>query len=138
MTGDRSPVDVVLSFLACGERRDFSLARELLDENITRTGPHGDVKSGRDEYLAYLESVLGDAKGYRYELGRSVASQDGRTVLVEIAESLTQADGVELNVREAMIFDITPAGLIGRLSVYGTSTPEPTGYEAAPGALYVR
>jgi SnoaL-like domain len=118
MTGGRSAVDEVLSFLACGERRDFSLARDLLDEDITRIGPDGDVKSGRDEYLGYLQGVMGEAKSYRYEIRRCVASEDGRTVLVEIDESLTQADGVELNVSEAMVFDITPAGLIGRLSVY--------------------
>jgi len=118
MTADRSPVDVVMSFLACGERRDFSLARDLLDEDITRIGPDGDVKSGRDEYLGYLEGVMQEAQDYRYEIRRCVPSADGRTVVVEIDEGLTQADGVELNVSEAMIFDITAAGLIGRLSVY--------------------
>jgi ketosteroid isomerase-like protein len=118
MTADRAPVDVVLAFLACGERRDFSVARDLLDADITRIGPDGDVRSGRDEYLGYLELVMRDAQSYRYEVRRCVPSEDGRTVLVEIDESLTQADGVELNVSEAMIFDITPAGLIGRLSVY--------------------
>jgi hypothetical protein len=118
MTAYRSSVDVVLAFLACGPQRDFSVARDLLDEDITRVGPDGDIKSGRDVYLGYLESVMRDAHSYRYELRRAVPSDDGHTVLVEIEESLTQADGVDLNVSEAMIFDITPAGLIGRLSVY--------------------
>jgi limonene-1,2-epoxide hydrolase len=118
MSGERSPVEVVMSFLACGGQRDFSQARDLLDADITRVGPDGDVKSGRNAYLAYLETIMRGATNYVYEVRRCVPSADGRTVLVEIDESLTQADGVEMSVSEAMIFDITPAGLIGRLSVY--------------------
>lgn len=76
------------------------------------------MKSGRDEYLAYLETIIRGATDYIYEVRRCVPSEDGRTVLVEIDESLTQADGVEMSVCEAMIFDITPAGVIGRPSVY--------------------
>lgn len=118
MSSERSPAEVVMAFLACGERRDFTLARDLLDADITRTGPDGDVKSGREEYLAYLQSVMSDARSYRYSIKRCVASEDGRTVLVEIDESLTPADGPEIKVCEAMVFDLTPAGLIRRLSVY--------------------
>jgi ketosteroid isomerase-like protein len=109
---------VVMAFLACAGRRDFSGAKELLDENITRMGPDGDVKSGRNEYLAYLESVLGEARDYRYEVRRCAVAEDGLTVLVEIEEGLTQADGTELAVSEAMIFDLTPGHRIRRLSVY--------------------
>jgi limonene-1,2-epoxide hydrolase len=118
-----SPVEVVMAFLACAEHRDFSTARALMDENVTRAGPDGDVKSGRDEYVAYLESVLADARGYRYDVRRSVVSEDGRTVLVEIDEALTPADGPEMQVSEAMIFDLTPNHLIGRLSVYTKLAP---------------
>jgi ketosteroid isomerase-like protein len=107
-----------LEFLACGRGQDFSGARELLDANVTRTGPDGDVKSGRDEYVAYLESMLGDVQDYRYEVRRCAVAADGLTVLVEIDEALTQADGTALAVSEAMVFDLTPEGRIGRISVY--------------------
>ena len=109
---------VVMAFLACGGRRDFSGARALLDADITRLGPDGDVKSGRDDYVAYLESMLGDVQDYRYEVRRCVVATDGLTVLVEIDEALTQADGTALAVSEAMVFDLTPEGRIGRISVY--------------------
>jgi predicted ester cyclase len=114
----RSAVRAVMAFLDGGRRKDFSSTKALLDENVTRIGPDGDVKSGRDQYLAYLEGVLGDARDYHYEVRRCVATHDGLTVLVEIDERLTQADGTEVAVSEAMVFDLTPAGRIRHLSVY--------------------
>ncbi len=124
MPGARVPGDgleagqVVMAFLACGGRKDFSGARALLDANVIRTGPDGDVKSGRDSYVAYLESMLGDVRDYRYEVLRCAVATDGHTVLVEIDEALTEADGTALAVSEAMVFDLTPQGRIGRISVY--------------------
>ena len=89
MTGVRSPVEVVMSLLAFGGRRDLSKAQDLLDTDIKRLGPDGDVKSGRDEYLAYLETIMPGATDYVYEVRRCVPNEDGRTVLVEIDESPT-------------------------------------------------
>ncbi len=107
-----------MAFLACGGRQDFSGARELLDADTYRTGPDGEVKSGRDNYVAYLESMLGGVRDYRYQVRRCAVATDGLTVLVEIDEALTQANGTALAVSEAMVFDLTPAGRIGRISVY--------------------
>jgi hypothetical protein len=107
-----------MEFLACGGRRDFSGSRALLDADVTRIGPDGDVKAGRDSYVAYLESVLGDVRDYSYEVRRTAVSADGLTVLVEIDEALTQADGAQLAVSEAMAFDLTVQGRIRRISVY--------------------
>ena len=112
-----------MAFLSCGPRRDFSAARDILDENVVRSGTGGH-KSGRDEYLAYLESVMQDAVGYQYNVKRCLESKDGRTVVVEIDESLTQADGTELAVSEAMVFDLNPAGQITRITVYGGGEDE--------------
>jgi hypothetical protein len=116
-----------MEFLACGGRRDFSSAEVLLDAAITRIGPDGDLKSGRDAYLQYLVSVLGDVADYGYEVHRCVASTDGAVVLVEIDEHLTEPDGTEQAVSEAMVFDITQQGTIGRLSVY-TKLPGPAAH----------
>jgi limonene-1,2-epoxide hydrolase len=116
--GHQAAVDVVMAFLACGGRRDFSAARPLLAEGVTRVGPDGDIKTGRDEYLAYLEQVLAGASDYRYQVARAVPSADGRTVLVELDESLVEAGGNRVAVTEAMVFDLTPDLRVGRLSVY--------------------
>jgi ketosteroid isomerase-like protein len=118
VTAAASAVGVVSSFLACAEQRDFARARELVDEHVTRTGPDGDVKQGREEYVSYLENIFATARGYRSRVRRCTASEDGRTVVVEIDESLTEPDGTELIASEAMIFDMTTHGLIGALSVY--------------------
>ena len=112
-----SSTDVVMAFLACGGRRDFSAARELLDENVRRSGAGAD-RCGRDDYLAYLESVMSGALEYEYTVKRCIESADGETVVVEIDERLTQADGTKLSASEVMIFDLTAAGRIGRLTVY--------------------
>lgn len=117
-TGDRQPARVVLDFLACGGRRDFSAARDLLEEDVTRTGPDGDVKQGREEYLAYLSSVLAGASDYQYQVRRCAVSEDRLSVLVEIDESLTGATGAQVSVSEAMVFDLAPSGRIAKLSVY--------------------
>ena len=114
----RPALEVVMAFLACGGRRDFSGARALLDRDVTRIGPDGDVKSGREEYVAYLGSVLGDVQDYRYEVRRGIVAADGLSVAVEIDEALTEANGTELAVSEVMVFDLTSARLIRRLSVY--------------------
>ena len=111
-------VDVVAAFLACGGRRDFASARSLLAEEVVRIGPDGDLKSGREEYVGYLEQVLGDVRDYRYRVARALPSADGQTVTVEIDESLEEADGTRLSVREAMVFDLSPDHLITRISVY--------------------
>jgi hypothetical protein len=119
MTEDgQAAVQVVMAFLACGGRRDFWAARALLDEDVTRIGPDGNVCSGRDQYLEYLGGVLGDVRDYGYEVRRCVVAEDGLTVLVEIDEHLTEADGAHQAVSEAMVFDLTPQGRIRRLSVY--------------------
>jgi hypothetical protein len=68
MTGVRSPVEVVMSLLAFGGRRDLSQAQDL---------------------LAYLETIMPGATDYVYEVRRCVPNEDGRTVLVEIDESPT-------------------------------------------------
>jgi ketosteroid isomerase-like protein len=114
----RPALEVVMAFLACGGRRDFSGARALLDRDVTRIGPDGDVKSGREEYVAYLGSVLGDVQDYRYEVRRGIVAADGLSVAVEIDEALTEANGTELAVSEVMVFDLTSERLIRRLSVY--------------------
>ena len=114
----RAALEVVMAFLACGGRRDFSGARALLDRDVTRIGPDGDVKSGREEYVAYLGSVLGDVQDYRYEVRRGIVAADGLSVAVEIDEALTEANGTELAVSEVMVFDLTSERLIRRLSVY--------------------
>jgi predicted ester cyclase len=112
------PLEVVLAFLGCGERRDWETAHSLLDEEMTRIGPDGDVKHGRDEYLGYLKGVLGDADDYHYEVRRTMVSSDDRVVLVEIDEALTEAGGAAVAVSEAMVFDLTVERRIIRLSVY--------------------
>jgi ketosteroid isomerase-like protein len=116
--GTKRAVHVVMEFLACGGRRDFSGARALLDADVTRIGPGGDIKAGRDSYVAYLESVLGDVRDYRYEVRSTAVSIDGLGVMIEVDEALTQADGTELAVSEAMAFDVTADGRIRRISVY--------------------
>jgi ketosteroid isomerase-like protein len=116
-------VDVVTAFLACGGRRDFATARALLAEDVVRAGPDGDLKSGREEYVGYLEQVLGDVRDYSYRVARAVPSADGRTVTVELDESLEEADGTRLSVSEAMVFDLTPDRLISRISVYMKVAP---------------
>ena len=116
-----SSSEVVLAFLACGGRRDLAGAEALLDEDVVRTGPDGDVKSGRASYLAYLQSALGGALDYRYEVRRCMPSADGQVVVVEIDEWLTEADGHVLSVSEAMLFDVTDAHQISQISVYTKS-----------------
>lgn len=115
---DRPAAEVVLAFLACGERRDFAAARDLLDPAICRVGPDGDVKQGRDDYLAYLTTILGDVADYKYRVHRCAVSDTGLTVVVELEESLTEVGGRQISVSEAMIFDLTPGKRIRRLSVY--------------------
>lgn len=79
--------------------------------------------SGRQAYLAYLESVLGQALGYRYTVRRCVTSADGRNVVVEVDEELRQSDGARLSVTEAMVFELSSRARIVGISVYTKVPP---------------
>jgi limonene-1,2-epoxide hydrolase len=118
----------VRAFLACGQRRDFTAAYGLLDERITRTGPDGSVVSGREAYLGYLKEVFLGARSYLCQVRRCLVSADGRTVVVELDETLVRTDGEEMTASEVMVFDLTEQVRIGSLTVYErSSTARPPG-----------
>jgi ketosteroid isomerase-like protein len=119
----RSAEEVVLAFLACGGRRDIAAAAELLEDDVSREGPDGSALSGSRTYLGYLQDVLGQALGYRYDVRRCIVSADGRTVVVELDEELTESDGARLSVREAMVFQLSDRARIAGISVYTKVAP---------------
>ncbi len=116
--GPERAIGVVRSFLGCAPLRDWQLAASLLDPAITREGADGSVIAGREAYLEFLRDVLPADASYRSEVVALAATADGGRVLVELREELEPAGGEALRASEVMVFDVTPEGRIGSISVF--------------------
>jgi hypothetical protein len=56
-------------------------------------------------------------KGYQMELGRIVASNDGRTFTAELTETV-EMDGRAVLTPECLVFDLDDSGVIAGIRIY--------------------
>ena len=94
---------------------DFDGVAETLTDDIERTGPFGDVKSGLGEYLVFLADLMPRLPGYSMDVHRVVYS-DG-IALAEITETI-ELDGNEIPTPEALVFDLAADGRISKIQIY--------------------
>jgi hypothetical protein len=106
---------MVERYLAALRVQDWPALAATLERDVERTGPFNDVYRGRDAYVAFLAEIFPTLRGYQLDVTRVVALSG--VVLVELSETIDLPDG-RRRTDEAVVFDLSPAGLIRRVGVY--------------------
>jgi ketosteroid isomerase-like protein len=88
-----------------------------LADDVVRTGPYGDTYASRPEYVAFLSDLMPKLPGYSMDVAQIVYTADGRTAVAELSETVEVAGTPKLTP-EALVFDLTTDGLIGRIRIY--------------------
>jgi hypothetical protein len=107
--------DVVRRYLDALAAHDWPALAATLETDVERIGPYGDVYRGRDVYAGFLETTLRALEGYELEVARLVATP--AAVVAELGETVDTPEG-RRRTDEAIVFDLSPAGLIRRVAVY--------------------
>jgi limonene-1,2-epoxide hydrolase len=108
-------VTVVERYLAALPARDWSTVRDCVADDVVRIGPYDDVYRGRDAYVGFLAATFETLRDYELDIERVIEA--GRTVLVELAETVADGDG-RLRTAEAILFDLDRNDRIARIAVY--------------------
>lgn len=106
---------VVRRYLDALAAQDWPSLAATLAPEVQRIGPYNDVVGGRDAYADFLAETLRALAGYELRVARLAATPD--VVLAELSESVDTPQG-RRRTDEAIVFDVSPAGLIARVSVY--------------------
>ena len=80
-------------------------------------GPFQDAYDGRDSYLRFLGALMPTLKGYRMDVERVIAGEDGRSAVAELTETV-ELDGRVVVTPESLVFDLADDGKIRRIRIY--------------------
>lgn len=106
---------VVRRYLDALAARDWTALAATLDPDVERIGPYNDAVGGRETYAKFLDDTLRTLAGYELQVARVTATSD--VVLAELSETVDTPQG-RRHTDEAVVFDVSSAGLILRVSVY--------------------
>lgn len=106
---------VVRRYLDALAARDWAALAATLDPDVERIGPYNDAVGGRDTYAKFIEDTLRPLAGYELQVARVTPTSD--VVLAELSETVDTPQG-RRRTDEAVVFDVSSAGLIVRVSVY--------------------
>jgi limonene-1,2-epoxide hydrolase len=112
VTTEQSTVERYLAALA---RQDWNALASCLADDVERIGPYNAVYHGRDPYVAFLAATLRALSGYELRVSRLIVG-DG-CVVAELSETVDTPEG-RRRTDEAVVFDLSPAGLITRVGVF--------------------
>jgi ketosteroid isomerase-like protein len=119
-------VSVVRRYLDAVATFDWDAARDCLSEDVHRVGPFGDAYTGRDRYLGYLRDLMPTLAGYRMEIERVFDSDDRRSAVAELTETV-ELDGRVVVTPESLVFDLGPEGTIVAIRIYTQRRLQSTG-----------
>lgn len=102
-------------YLAALRIQDWTALATTLEADVERIGPYDDVYRGREPYVAFLDATFRTLHGYRLDVARLVVAAG--TIVVELSETV-DTDAGPRRTDEAVVFDLSPAGLIRRIAVY--------------------
>ena len=114
MTAD---VGVVERYLRAVASHDWDTLRASVTPDVVRTGPFGDVYSGRDDYVHFLAELMPALPGYSMDIARVTYVDDGRRAFAELAETVT-INGAPTVTPEVLTFAIDDDGLISQVTIY--------------------
>jgi uncharacterized protein (TIGR02246 family) len=112
---DENRAAVVERYLAALAAHDWEALAACLTPDVERIGPYGDLYRGREPYVKFLAETLRALSGYELVVSRLVVTED--VVVVQLSETIDMADG-HLRTDEAVVFDLTPDGLIRHVEVF--------------------
>jgi hypothetical protein len=110
-------VSITKRYLDAVAGHDWAVAEECVAPGVRRVGPFGDVYEGRDAYLAFLRDLMPTLAGYSMTIHRTVESEGGSTVVVELNETV-EMDGKVIDTPECLVFDLGDDGLIAGITIY--------------------
>lgn len=113
--GSPDPSATVERYLAALATQDWDALAACLSDDVERIGPYNDVYRGREPYVAFLAATLRTLQGYRLDVSRLIAAGD--TVVAELSETVETPSG-RRRTDEAVVFDLSPLGLIRRVAVF--------------------
>jgi len=94
---------------------DWDAMAACVAPDVVRVGPYRDVKTGRDDYRAFLAETIEALEDYRLDLQRIWT--DGSRAVAQLSETL-RMDGRLRRTDEAIVCDLGDDGLIHRVEVY--------------------
>jgi hypothetical protein len=116
------PSDAVERYLAALPARDWPALGACLTPDVERIGPYHDVYRGREAYVAFLADTLRALQGYELVVSRLIVAKD--VVVAELSETVETSTG-RRRTDEAVVFDLSPEGLIRRVAVFLRRTAPP-------------
>jgi ketosteroid isomerase-like protein len=106
--------DVVERYFAAMAAGEWAMLAATLAPDVERIGPYRDNFSGRSDYAAFLENVIGSLSGYQLAVVDMIVG--GNRVAVELNETVDDGDA-RLRTHETVVFDVRD-GLIANVAVY--------------------
>jgi hypothetical protein len=117
--------DAVDRYLVAIAHHDWeAFAATLADDGFSRTGPYGDTYPDKAAYVRFISQLVPTLPGYELQVSRITPSSDGRTVVVELSETV-DVDGAPLVTPEALVFDLDATGLIRRIQIFIQTVARP-------------
>jgi hypothetical protein len=104
-------------YLGAVAGQDWETFAATITDDIVRIGPFGDVYSGRDSYVEFLSALMPNLPGYSMDVARVSYLDDGARAVAELSETV-EVDGSPLVTPEALLFDLTPEGLVKRVEIF--------------------
>ena len=92
----------------------------LVREDVVRTGPDGDVTTGRDAYVSYLARLMPALPGYAMEM--KAVTYSGRTAFCELAETVI-VNGTTVVTNEVLVVRFDADGLVEEISIFTQKVP---------------
>jgi ketosteroid isomerase-like protein len=126
MTDRDRRADAVERYLAALAAHDWSALGACLAPDVERIGPYHDVYRGREAYVGFLADTLRGLAGYELLVSRLIVATD--VVVAELSETVDTPAG-RRRTDEAVVFDLSPEGLIRHVAVFLRRTASPQGEE---------
>ncbi len=104
-------------YLRAVAEQDWTTFAATITDDVVRIGPFGDVYTGRDDYVQFLSTLMPNLPGYAMDVARVSYLDDGSRAMVELSETV-ELDGSPLVTPEALLFDLTPEGLVERVEIF--------------------
>ena len=108
---------MVERYLGAVAGQDWATFAATITDDLVRIGPFGDVYTGRDAYVQFLSALMPNLPGYSMDVARVTYLDDGARAVAELSETV-EVDGAPLVTPEALLFDLTPDGLVKRVEIF--------------------